>query len=172
MVHVNDILLNYEVKICNVYGPYANRCPFSDSLSNLYFVNSGDIILGGDLNFTLSLKKIWGQNPRQDPLEDLFSNWMEKHKLIDLEPKKLSHTWSNGRKGTGLVEKRLDCFMIYEGLIEKNWSISSRVDIGGISNHLPIVLEVLNSDSTRSFPIKFNQDWLKEEEYRKMVMES
>jgi exonuclease III len=56
IVQVKDRMLNSSLKICNVYGPYANRIPFCDHLSTLDFLNSGNIILGGDLNFTVSLK--------------------------------------------------------------------------------------------------------------------
>jgi hypothetical protein len=47
LVQVKDRLLNSSLKICDVYGPYANMCPFWDHLSNLNFLNIGDIILGG-----------------------------------------------------------------------------------------------------------------------------
>jgi hypothetical protein len=84
LVQALDCWLNSSFKICNVYGPYVNRCPFWDSLSGSNEFYSGNIILGGDLNFMLSVAKVWGQNPCQDLLESYFSNWMEKHNLIDL----------------------------------------------------------------------------------------
>jgi hypothetical protein len=58
-----------------------------------------NIILGGDLNFTLWEREFWGHYPRRDPQEYFFKNWICKNWLVDLEPVKLSFTWSNGRKG-------------------------------------------------------------------------
>jgi hypothetical protein len=46
------------------------------------------------------------------------------------------------------------------------------VEIGGISNHLPIILEVSKASLKMSLPMKFNHDWLKEEDYQKMVEET
>jgi hypothetical protein len=45
--------------------------------------------------------------------------------------------------------------------------MSSRVEIGGLSNHLPIVLEISKAGKNKHYPLKFNQDWLNEEDYRK-----
>jgi hypothetical protein len=128
----------------------------------------------GDLNFTLSLKEVRGQNPHQDPMESFFSCWLEKHHLLDMPPKKLSHTWSNGRKGSVLVAKLLDHFFYFisEGMLEKQWEILSRVAIGGLSYHFPIVLEVSKGGSSRPLLMKFNHRWLKEEAYRKLVGDS
>jgi hypothetical protein len=60
-------MVNSSLKICNVYGPYANRIPYWDHLRALDFLNTRDIIMGGDFNFIVSLKEVWGQNPHQDP---------------------------------------------------------------------------------------------------------
>jgi hypothetical protein len=73
---------------------------------------------------------------------------MEKHNLLDLAPKKISHTWSNGRKGEGLVAKRLDRHLISKVLIE----------IGVIYDHMPIVLEVSKVCLKMTIPLKFNHE--------------
>jgi len=104
----------------------------------------------------LSIVEVWGQNPHQDPLESYFSKWMEKHNLIDLAPKKISHTSSNGRKGVGLVAKQIDLFMISKGLIENQWEIYSRVEIGGLSDHLSIVLDLSKVVTSREILRKLN----------------
>jgi hypothetical protein len=81
-------------------------CLLWDSLSGSNEFNSGNIIMGGDLNFTLSIAEVWSQNSHHDPLESYFSNLMEKHNLINLVPKKIFHTWRNGRKETCMIEKK------------------------------------------------------------------
>jgi len=104
-----------------------------------------DIILGGELNFTPSLKEVLGIIPLQELQENYFSHWMEKHQLIDLAPKKLSQTWSNGRNSRDLISKRLYLFLILEGILDKQWCFKSIVEVKGISDHMPISLEVFNA---------------------------
>jgi len=111
MVHINGKYIDFEVKICNVYGPYINHNVLWENLSNSNIFKDGDVILGGDMKFKLPLKEIWGQHPRQDPLDGYFVRWLENKKLLDLVPKKLYHTWSTCRKGIGLVVKRIDLFL-------------------------------------------------------------
>jgi hypothetical protein len=120
----------------------------------------------------LSLNEVWVQNPFQNPLESFFSRWMEKYNLIDMAPNNLSHTWSNGRKGLASMEKRFDHFFISEGMIENRWEIIPRLEIGGLSDHLSIILEVSKDGLSRPFHMKFNQEWIKEEDYQKMVLNS
>jgi hypothetical protein len=62
VVQVFDSKLNYSFKLLNVYGPYSNRSLFWDVVNELGQLNSEDIILEGDLNFTTSLKKVWGKS--------------------------------------------------------------------------------------------------------------
>jgi hypothetical protein len=78
-------------------------------------------------------------------LESYLSNWLEKHNLIELASKKISHPWCNGRKGDGMVEKNLDWFLISNSLIENRWGFYSRGEVGGLSNHFSIVLEILKT---------------------------
>jgi hypothetical protein len=68
-------------------------------------------LVGGDLNFTLSLREVWGENPRVDSQSGFFLSFMEKHHLVDIEPVKLMPTWHNFRTDKEAVAKRLDRFM-------------------------------------------------------------
>jgi hypothetical protein len=52
----------------------------------------------------VSIAKVGDENLCQDLLESFFPRWLEKHYVIDMAPKKISHTWRNRRKGVGLVE--------------------------------------------------------------------
>jgi hypothetical protein len=56
--------------------------------------------------------------------------------------------------------------------VRNRWAISSRVEIGGILDHLSILLEISKASMNRHYPLKFNLEWLKEEYYRNMVMDS
>jgi exonuclease III len=41
-----------------------------------------------------------------------------------------------------MVAKRLDRFLLSEELIENLWSFNLRVEVGGISDHIPMLLEI------------------------------
>jgi hypothetical protein len=97
---------------------------------------------------------------------------MEKHQLFDFSPKKLSHTWCNGRQGKDMVAKTLYRFLIYEDLIDIPFFFKSHVELGEISDHMPIVLEVTKFGTRSPTPMKFKKEWLIEEDYKKLVMES
>jgi hypothetical protein len=67
---------------------------------------------GGDLNFTLGASKVWGIVTQLDPLSRYFIRKLEETCLLDIEPSKLSPTWSNKRVGEARIAKRLDMFLI------------------------------------------------------------
>jgi len=119
IIDVVDNYLNCPFRIINLYGPYENKINFWNGVTNLGVLNSHNIILGGDLNFTLSLKEVWGAHLHQDPHESFFSHWIEKNHLIDLAPQKNSQTWCNGKNGDALVTKYLQCFLISKGMIDQ-----------------------------------------------------
>jgi hypothetical protein len=167
IVDVLDYVSNCSFRIINLYGLYVDRIPFWNDLSNNGFLSLQNLILGGDFNFTLSLKEVWGEHPRYDPQEILFSHWIESNHLIDLLPQKLSQTWCNGRKGSSLVAKLLDHFL-NEDMIGP-WVLKSKVLVGGISDHMPISIEFSPKGSKPPAPFKFNHRWLMEEYYKNMI---
>jgi hypothetical protein len=56
-------------------------------------------------------------------------------------------------------------------LLDNPWFFKLWVKIGGLSDHLLIILEISSSKKRPSYPMKFNQDWLKEKDYQKLVEE-
>lgn len=52
--------LNKYFKVYNAYGPYLNKCPYSDKIFNSMNIQGHNIIMVGDLNFTLNSMEIWG----------------------------------------------------------------------------------------------------------------
>jgi hypothetical protein len=79
------------------------------------------------------LKGFWGRHPRRDPMEGFFIHWiasLASHKIIDMEPPKVTQTWRNGCKGDDLVTKRLDRFLIAKKMMENPWIMKSSVLVG------------------------------------------
>ena len=46
--------------ICNIYGMYLNRIPFSGNLFKNSLLRGDMVIIGGDLNFSLGQDEAWG----------------------------------------------------------------------------------------------------------------
>lgn len=84
---------------------------FWEGLSALGVVEASNVIMGGNLNFTFSLREVKGKHPHRDPQEFFFSHWITGNHMVDLEPTKNYHTWRNDRKWEKIVAKRLDRFL-------------------------------------------------------------
>jgi len=60
--------LDMNLKVIIVDGPYVGQVLFWESLLNKSCMQLKDIILGGDLNFSLGAVEIWGPKALSDPL--------------------------------------------------------------------------------------------------------
>lgn len=76
----------------NIYAPYLNRAELWTHLLNLYLVNYDNLILGGDLNFSIRFRESWGSSAQIDPLLDNMAQLMEQHHLFDITMHKLMPT--------------------------------------------------------------------------------
>jgi hypothetical protein len=54
-----------------------------------------------------------------DPLSRYFITKLEETGLLDIEPTKLSPTWSDKRVGDAIIAKRLEFFLIYEAFLHE-----------------------------------------------------
>jgi hypothetical protein len=81
-----------EVRVLNVYGPYVNNGPFWESLLKNSLIKVDNMILGGDINFSLGEVEIWGPNSQPDHQTDLFDHIFSPNGLINISPLKLLHT--------------------------------------------------------------------------------
>jgi hypothetical protein len=75
-----------RVKLLNYYAPYKERECFWKPLMECGLLGEDGLIIGGDLNFTLSAREVWGPMARSDPLTDYFSNILLIVGLVDLQP--------------------------------------------------------------------------------------
>jgi exonuclease III len=132
---------NFSFSVVNIYGPYADRTSFWEDLVTTGFFRDPFLVVGGDLNITLSLREVWGAHPRADRKRLFFQAFFEKANLVDIEPVKLSPTWQNFRTGEEEVAKRLDLFLVSEALLNSGALFRSGVEVGGISDHLPVSLQ-------------------------------
>jgi hypothetical protein len=124
------------------------------------------------LNFTLSLREVWGMHPREDKQSGFFLSLLEKARLVDIEPVKLSPTWRNFRTGNEEVAKILDRFLISEALLNLGSSFRSGVEVGGISDHRHVSLYWSSGFESPPSPLKFCQSWMAEEDFKNLVLTS
>ena len=153
----------------NVYGPYVNRKGFWEPLFSSGMLETRNVILGGDLNLTLLEKENWGSLARQYGLSYFFSRLFESKELVDIQPLKLTPTWRNNRSGDQAISKSLDRFFLLENLLSKSLIIKSWVEVGGMLDHLLVLLQIQNPETKPAAPFKFNHAWMKEEDYHKLI---
>ena len=62
------------IKLLNCYAPYKDRETLWQQISDFELLCEDNLIIGGDLNFTLSSREVWGDLAWIDPLTNFFSN--------------------------------------------------------------------------------------------------
>jgi len=90
-----------------------------------------DLILRGDLNFSLGMEKYWIQRAKLNSLLELYNHFLAEKGLIDMGPIRLYPTWRKKRMGEACIDKRLDCCLISLKLSEttllfRQWIRSGR----------------------------------------------
>ena len=84
--------LDSVFSIVNCYGPYANKTSYWDSAVAGGIFNYPNLILDGDLNFTIFDLEIWGDRARMDHLSLYFAQLLESMNMIDIAPTKIGPT--------------------------------------------------------------------------------
>jgi len=166
---INSQLVDGDIRIINIYGPCADRANFWRFLFESELFQADNIILGGDLNFSLGFSESWGHLAQVDSLTDTMTSLLEEHKWVDIPSARLQYTWTNNRSGEQNLARRLDRFLIKESLFNNLPRIRQWVGSGGISDHRPIFLEAEDSSHKVKSPFKFNASWLQDPSYIQLV---
>jgi exonuclease III len=161
-----------QVKLLNCYAPYKEREFFWQHILDSGLLSEEGIIVGGDLNFTLSAREVWGNLARSDPLADYFSNILITMGLVDVQPTQLAPTWRNGRVGLAGISKRLDRFLIDENILGNHSKIRSWIINSSISDHNPICLQIEKTSQKFTPPFKFNSSWISDLGFTSIVRDT
>eukprot|EP00253_Pinus_taeda_P022219 PITA_22219 len=102
------------------------------------------------------------------PLSDFFIQILSDHNLIDPSPINLKPTWRNRRIGEDRIAKRLDRFLILEGLIRRVPLFRHWVEEVGNSDHFPIFLDLSFPPPKPPAPFKVNSSWLQEPSFNNL----
>ena len=105
-------------------------------------------------------------------MSPFFTALFESKELVDVQPLKLTPTWRNNRSGDQVISKRLDQFLLSKNLLSVSLIIRTWVEVGGLSYHLPVLLQIQKPEDKPVAPFKFNLEWLLEEDYRKLIEET
>eukprot|EP00253_Pinus_taeda_P016512 PITA_16512 len=168
-VDISSAELGIHIWILNVYGLCQNKPAFWQNLLSSDSFKSDHLILGGDLNFSIGHAKSWGHRAQRDSLSNYFLSELEAHHLIDIPSAKPQATCRNNRTGDDSLARRLDRFLVKEKVLDLGLQIRHWVRTRGISDHLPIYLEIVGGREKPKGPFKFCSVWIKDDSYKKMI---
>lgn len=161
-----------QVSLFNLYVPVLLEDKKScwETLRDFLQQNVPDnIILGGDLNLTLSANEKKGGSIIRDQarewVEDLMSTW----ELEDIKPVKGKYTWSNKRVGPGHIATRLDRFLVQSSFLVLGLNPDSTILPHSVSDHKPISLSRTTDNNLGPIPFRFNPRWIQEKSYPALV---
>jgi hypothetical protein len=89
-----------NLSLMNIYGPYEGKEEFWSNFLSHQWIKFENLILGGDLNFTLNRGEIWGSFAHHD-------NWIFSWKNLNLLDRWMWNHWSSNPHGQIIGQGRL-----------------------------------------------------------------
>ena len=145
------------VRLVNMYAPYKERKYFWEEFDAIGVLRLKNLIICGDMNFTLFSNEVWGALAPLDPLASFLQDLFFRNNLVDIHLEKLIPTWKNNRhwdKGGGKILDRFfleNFFLNRENLSFGTWNI-----VANLSGHCPITLQIEEEEPGKKFPFNFN----------------
>jgi len=161
--------LGKEFGILNVYGPYLDITPFRETLLSLKILKVENLILGGDLNFSLGEAEVWGPSVHTNQITTRITHLLSTNGMLDITPWKLNPTWRNMNTGEARVEKQIDHFLMAKTLLEEAFQVRQWIGVGGISDHSPFWLILEGGTHKPPSPFKFNSTWFTNKSFHDLV---
>lgn len=113
----------------------------------------------GDFNMILSQQDKRGDLPYASSSTDYFHDFVNSYGLVDLGFTENPFIWSNHRDGPNLIRQLLDRGMGSSQWIHLFPSFSILHLLASSSDHNPLLLDTVHTDTTLSRPFKFEEFW-------------
>lgn len=167
------VLDNCRIFVSDVYActTYILRRQLWLELSNLLQNNVGPWLFVGDFDAIIGAHEMRGRGlPSKLSCEE-FVAWTDACKLTHLETQGVQFTWSNRRRSTVLIEKRLDRGICNDAWLD-SWSTSSCCTLArNQSDHFPLLLDFKKDSSVIHSSFKFQNMWKDHEDFWRLVKE-
>lgn len=160
--------LGCPICIINIYGPNLDRMTFWKKFLGSNHITSATV-LGGDFNFSLGVGESLGHHAQPDPISEQMNMLIDSYRLVDIPMNKKVPTWHNRRTGEATLGRRLDRFLVHEDLIPLFPLYRQWVSSSGLSDHLPILLQVSEATSKPRPPFKFFAGFLQDLDFINVV---
>lgn len=175
--HINMLFMNGSTvswRLSCYYG-YPERTRRRESWSlirRLANISAVPWCIWGDFNDLMVASDKKGQLAHPQYLLDGFCNVIEECQLSEIKLKGGKFTWERGRNTNAWVREKLDRGFASERWLMKFPAHNLKVMHAPVSDHEPIVLEVLSTEvSKKEFRFRFENIWLKEPNFVQEVSE-
>jgi hypothetical protein len=104
-----------KISLLNVYGPCTERKTFWDKVVSRGMLAYKNLIVAGDLNFTVRLERFGVTQRNWTRCRGFFKGIFQGNHLVNIILDEVVPTWWNGRIGREGISKILDRVLFVEG---------------------------------------------------------
>ena len=142
-IELRNLITKEQYRIINVYSPNHYRekeqC-WKLVKEEIAEKESGNLILGGDLNLIRNTEEKFGGIFHNDLSREALEGIIEEQKLIDIPPSNGKYTQNNKRIGKNNIKESLDKILIHESIATAYTLVKSKIVHNSASDHKPVVL--------------------------------
>lgn len=163
-----------RVLITGVYGPHiaGERESFIKNVKEVKgLYPEMPWIIGGDFNLIRTLDEKKGGIRRTNQFMDMFNDMIADQRLVDMLTINGIYTWNNRRGGKNQIASRLDRFLVYESIMNRDVFLEAKIMLALGSDHWPIrlVIDIKKNSGKKSF--RFESFWLRNPHFLEKVEE-
>jgi exonuclease III len=170
--HYRAISSDKEGMITNAYGLQISQDKdlFIQSLAYLgSLAESKRWIIGGDFNMILMLEEKQGGKKCLEQDSAKFQELIENLRLVDIENRNGTYTWTNKRSGNHQIACSLDRFLISKNILLEGPLVESNILLKESSDHWSVQLWVDTISTPKLTPFRFEIFFLSHPDFQEMA---